>query len=130
MNFGNWESSIHEDFQQLKRIAFSQRIKPENITLHPESNSAEIVGTDGIYDVTLSTCTCFDFESRQLPCKHMYRLASELGFLSDLPTLKRKAASNFKNCIPDEIERYKKFYFDGAISLEKLNKIINALLSK
>lgn len=130
MNFGNWESSIHEDFQQLKRIASSQKIKPENITLHQESNSAEIVGTDGIYDVTLSTCTCFDFESRQLPCKHMYRLASELGFLSDLPTLKRKAASNFKNCIPDEIERYKKLYFDGAISLEKLNKIINALLSK
>ena len=130
MNFGNWDASIHNDFEQLKRIAFSQRIKPENITLSPDGESAEIVGTDGVYDVTLSRCTCYDFQSRNLPCKHIYRLASELGYLSDLPTLNRKAKKAFAESIPAEIERYKNQYFDGAISLEKLNKIVNALQSK
>lgn len=130
MNLGNWEPAIHEDFEQLKRIAFSQRIKPEKITLDSAHEMAKIIGTDGVYNVTLFHCTCYDFQSRQLPCKHIYRLASELGFLSDLPTINRKAMKAFKDFIPKEIERYKELYFEGAISLEKLNKIINALQSK
>lgn len=31
------------------------------------------------YVVTLEECTCPDFEKRGKPCKHMYRLAHELG---------------------------------------------------
>jgi hypothetical protein len=130
MTFGNWDSAIHKDFEQLKRIASSQRITPENITLNSEHESAEIIGTDGIYNVSLYDCTCYDFQTRRLPCKHIYRLASELGFLSDLPKLNREAAKMFNDSIPEEIERYKKLYFDGAISIEKLNKIVNALQSK
>nr|WP_319488610.1 SWIM zinc finger family protein [uncultured Caproiciproducens sp.] len=130
MKFGNWDSLVHEDFDQLKRIAFSQRIKSENITLDAEHESAEIVGTDGIYEVNLCDCTCYDFQTRQLPCKHIYRLASELGFLSELPKISRKAEKAFNGSIPEEIERYKRLYLDGAISLEKLNKIVNALHSK
>lgn len=33
------------------------------------------------YDTSLSQCTCYDFQSRRLPCKHMYRLAVELGMI-------------------------------------------------
>ena len=53
MNFGNWDENVHNDYEQIKRIAFMQRIKPENVTVFPEKQAAEIVGRDGIYDVAL-----------------------------------------------------------------------------
>jgi hypothetical protein len=130
MNFGNWAESLHNDYEQIKRIVFSQRIKSENVTIDTDIQSAEIVGRDGTYNVTLDSCTCFDFEGRRLPCKHMYYLARELGYLDDLPKTNRKAVKAFKDNLPTEIERYKEFYFDGAISGEKFNKIVNALTSK
>jgi hypothetical protein len=40
------------------------------------------------YVTTLKACTCKDFALRQLPCKHMYRLAHELGVYS-LETIER-----------------------------------------
>lgn len=130
MNFGNWDESLHNDYDQIKRIIFSQRIKSENATVNADIESAEIVGRDGTYDVTLNNCTCYDFESRNLPCKHMYYLARELGYLDNLPKLNRKAAKEFKDNLPAEIERYKQLYLSGAISGEKFNKIANALTSK
>jgi hypothetical protein len=33
------------------------------------------------YDTSLSYCDCFDFQERALPCKHIYRLAAELGLI-------------------------------------------------
>lgn len=130
MSFGNWSEETHKEFEQIKRIVFSHRIKPENVTINATTQSAKIVGTDGIYDVTLNSCTCFDFYNRQMPCKHIYRLAYELGYLDDLPTQNRKAVKEFKNSLPAEIEHFKELYFKGAISGEKLNKIVNALTSK
>lgn len=130
MNFGNWNEALHNDYEQIKRIVSSQRIKSENVTVDTGSQSAEIIGRDGTYTVTLNSCTCFDFESRQLPCKHMYCLARELGYLNDLPKTDRKATKAFKDNLPTEIERYKELYFNGAISGEKFNKIVNALTSK
>ena len=35
---------------------------------------------------TLANCSCRDFKKRGVPCKHMYRLASELGLI-ELPDL-------------------------------------------
>ena len=43
--------------------------------------SGTFKGSGGQYVATLSTCTCTDFSRRKLPCKHMYRLAYELGIL-------------------------------------------------
>lgn len=130
MNFGNWDESLHNDYNQIKRIIFSQRIKPENAIINADVQSAVIIGRDGTYDVTLNNCTCFDFESRNLPCKHIYYLARELGYLEDLPKANRKASKAFKDNLPTEIERYKELYLSGAISGEKFNKIVNALTSK
>lgn len=35
-----------------------------------------------IYNVSLSHCNCRDFRERHLPCKHIYRLALELGIVT------------------------------------------------
>lgn len=130
MNYGNWDSSVHENFEQIKRIAFMQKIKPENVSVNPDNQTAEIVGSDGTYNVSLDSCTCYDFATRQLPCKHMYRLAFELGFLDDLPKVNRKASKDFKDNVQTEIDRFKEHYLNGAISIDKFNKIVNALQSK
>lgn len=129
MKFGSWNEDIHSDYEQIKRIAFSQRIKSENVDLDEESKTAVVTGRDGMYNVTLDSCTCYDFESRQLPCKHVYRLAHELGLL-ELPKANRKEAKAFKDNVQNDIEHYKQLYLNGAISIEKFNKIVNALLSK
>lgn len=129
MKFGSWNEDIHSDYEQIKRIAFSQRIKSENVDLDEESKTAVVTGRDGMYNVTLDSCTCYDFESRQLPCKHMYRLAHELGLL-ELPKANRKETKAFKDNVQNDIEHYKQLYLNGAISIEKFNKIVNALLSK
>ena len=130
MNFGNWEESIHTDYEQIKRIAFSQRITSDNVIVNTDKQKATITGRDGTYNVTLASCTCYDFESRHLPCKHIYRLASELGMLDELPKINRKAAKSFKDNVQNDIDHYKELYLNGAISIEKFNKIVNALLSK
>ena len=129
MTFGDWNESIHNDYEQIKRISYLKKIKPENIVVDSVAQTAKVNGTGGTYDVTLNDCTCYDFSERQLPCKHMYRLAFELGYLNDLPQLDRKAAKEFKNNIPDEIERYKTMYLNGSITIEKFVKIANALNS-
>ena len=33
------------------------------------------------YITSLGQCDCYDFQRRQLPCKHIYRLAMELGVI-------------------------------------------------
>ena len=38
------------------------------------------------YHTTLETCDCPDFQNRHHTCKHMYRLAMELGLLIGAPT--------------------------------------------
>lgn len=130
MNFGKWNDLIHNEYEQIKRIAFMLRIKSENVCVMPDDQTAQINGTEGIYNVTLDSCTCYDFVSRELPCKHVYRLAYELGKLNDLPKVDRRIAKSFQENIPNEIERYKEFYLNGAISIEKFIKIANALQSK
>lgn len=50
------------------------------ISIDHNKNSAIFKGTfEPQYEVTLDSCTCMDFQRRHRPCKHMYRLAHELG---------------------------------------------------
>ena len=55
----------------------------------PLRASTRIRGSSGtVYEVTLSRCTCMDYRMRKPnPCKHMYRLALDLGLLFRLTEL-------------------------------------------
>ena len=128
MTFSLWDESIHNDLEQLMRIASAQSLKPAQIHVNNESQTAIIQGSGSTpYEVTLNSCTCFDFESRQLPCKHMYRLALELGLLSELPVLNKQASKSFTENVQSDIEHYFDSYKAGAISLDKFIKIATAL---
>lgn len=61
---------------------FASALSPQMKVLAPFDISARVSGESGsVYDVTLYSCTCKDFSVRKTPCKHMYRLAVEVGAL-------------------------------------------------
>ena len=52
------------------------------ISVDPNNLCGVFGGSSGNYNTSLSECECVDFHRRKLPCKHMYRLAHELGLYS------------------------------------------------
>lgn len=76
--------SIRESEEQEWRYNRAKQAgcTPEEVDF--ELESAVFPGSDGVdYNTSLSFYTCQDFEKRgyDLPCKHMYRLAMELGVI-------------------------------------------------
>lgn len=74
IGWNHWDSSIHNANGQLKRI---ERAVTENIqlcTYSTESGYAKMKGHH-YYLLNQYGCSCQDFRNRQLPCKHMYKLA-------------------------------------------------------
>lgn len=81
------------------------------LTSTPEV-SAKVLGQNGVvYDVTLSNCTCRDFQIRQRPCKHMYRLAIHIGALAVADS----------EAIKKGITEYREKCNEAAESLKQLN---------
>lgn len=76
--FNIWGIDIHKSADQIARIRRSEKV---NISeYNSETKTAIIQGSKGhTYTTTFKNCTCGDFISRRLPCKHMYKLASEYG---------------------------------------------------
>ena len=72
-----WGIDIHNDPEQVKRInnSKSKDTTPVSVSEH----SGVFHGSKKDYSTTLLTCSCRDFAIRKKPCKHMYRLAYELG---------------------------------------------------
>ena len=132
MTFGNWDASIHSKIDQIKRINTAKQIKNKNIvSIDAQRQTAKISGSSGeLYEVTLNHCTCFDFNAQRGPCKHIYKLAAELGLLPPLPMFNAEKAETFKQSSPAEVDRFKQQYLAGDISADKFIKIVNALNSK
>lgn len=76
--FAIWDASVHSTPDQLNRIRRSISVKI--ISYDPDTQTAVVAGSGkSTYTTSFSTCTCGDFISRHLPCKHMYRLAAQYG---------------------------------------------------
>lgn len=78
MTFGNWQSEIHSAEAQKKRMISATSAALTPIEVDYETKSATFSGRHGVYQTTLDSCTCHDFHTRHLPCKHIYRLAYEI----------------------------------------------------
>lgn len=77
----------------VKRLQSALGIAAKKITLDRENGAAVIQGSGAEpYEVTLEKCTCADYSMRRQPCKHMIRLAVELGADYVLPKFDRAAA--------------------------------------
>jgi len=91
---------------------------PFNFQVDAKNNSARFSSTSNLpyYDTTLTACDCFDFQERQLPCKHIYRLAVELGLIEiikrsgggyDAEKLSEIKTSDDIDLDPEQIKRQK-----------------------
>lgn len=89
--FGSWDLSVHAAPGQYARFgrAMARPLSPfskggkctEILGFDKKTNCVRVKGRrDRVYTVSLDHCTCPDFQERGLPCKHIYGLASFLGY--------------------------------------------------
>ena len=71
--FSAKKNFLHEEHGQLERQKKALGLKMNSVDRENQS------GTIKNYFVSLDGCTCVDFGRRHKPCKHIYRLAFELG---------------------------------------------------
>ena len=90
-----WDNSIHSDAAQIERQGKAMTY-PFTFQVDKEAKTARFSSTSfhPYYDTSLSRCNCEDFKKRNLPCKHIYRLAVELGIIE---IFKRKPGGYTKN---------------------------------
>ena len=125
VTFGKWEPSIHDDFEQVKRMESAKKLKKDIVEIDREAKRIRIQGSaEEPYVSTLNECDCMDFVKRRLPCKHIYCLAFELGEMEGLPVY-RGRTGDFD--VQTEIDRYKGLYLDGVITSDAYVKICTAL---
>lgn len=77
-----WSSEIHNSDEQLKRLEKATRtFSGIHIVRYNELRGiAKIEGTSGNYYLTSGErCSCPDYRKRLKPCKHMYKLATDLA---------------------------------------------------
>ncbi len=80
MEWNDWPQEMHGGPEQRKRQASAVDYKMTPLSLDRDSQTCQIQGSGKApYNVSLVECTCSDFTRRKKPCKHMYRLAMELG---------------------------------------------------
>lgn len=82
MNFGKWNEAIHIHSDQQKRLISAQKAECTPLNIDREKQTGVFSGRRGLYNVMLNQCNCGDFIRRHLPCKHIYRLAIELGLVN------------------------------------------------
>lgn len=77
------------DFE-LKRYAKAMTGECTPLSVSIENMSGEFSGNHGTYHTTLEDCECRDHKVSRLPCKHMYRLAIELGLTNAVAETNRE----------------------------------------
>lgn len=79
----SWDPSIHESDYAKKRITSAKSAKLTPVKIDPTDCYGYFQGAHGRYETWLDSCPCVDFIRSKLPCKHIYRLAIELGILDE-----------------------------------------------
>lgn len=85
MSYEEWKrwDEVHALPDQQKRIASAKKAENTPLNIDTDKGYGFFSGNHGRYETHLDGCKCGDFIRRKLPCKHMYRLAIELGVWGD-----------------------------------------------
>lgn len=77
-----WDYSVHEMEDQISRQGKAMSY-PFTFRVDRKKKTARFSSSSDLpyYETSLCSCTCHDFVTRGLPCKHIYRLAVELGII-------------------------------------------------
>lgn len=80
--FGPWTEQDHQGKKQESAISKARLSKTTPISVDSAAQTATFWGSGKEpYQTSLSTCTCSEFVRFKAPCKHIYRLAMELGII-------------------------------------------------
>ena len=74
-----WTPEQHATEYAKKRIKSAESAKLTPIKIDREDLYGYFQGSHGRYETFLDFCPCGDFRRAKVPCKHIYRLAMELG---------------------------------------------------
>lgn len=76
-----WPASFITSNEQAKRRKRSHSVILSSLDREKARAKFTSVTSWGVntYETSLDMCTCPDFEDRHMPCKHIFRLADELG---------------------------------------------------
>ncbi len=77
-----WPLETHTTEYAAKRIKSAQSSKLTPVKIDKIDCYGYFQGSHGRYETFLDYCPCVDFHRSQLPCKHIYRLAIELGLMN------------------------------------------------
>lgn len=122
MNFNKW-TDVNDTPDQIKRLESAKKAACTPLSVSVEECCGVFSGSHGTYSTTLERCTCIDFIRRKLPCKHIYRLAIELGELhesadSDARQVKRKTPAGYS--LPDAVAVLETLADDGMAKLHDI----------
>lgn len=111
-----WDLRCHEDQVGIQRQGRAMTY-PFSFEIDYDAKTGFFSSTSDLpfYKTTLSNCTCYDFQEKHVPCKHMYRLAVELGIIEIVkrPAYDKAAVQMIKSsddidAQPDQIKRIEK----------------------
>lgn len=77
--FDGFPNSIHLESEQQKRMVRADGKYLYVKDISKDKKSGIVVGEQGEYRTSMSSCSCLDFQKRRQPCKHMYKLAFVTG---------------------------------------------------
>lgn len=79
--WSKWSPELLSDAYAQRRIKSAQSNKLTPVKLDKTDLYAYFQGAHGKYETFLDSCPCVDFVRSKRPCKHIFRLAMELGLL-------------------------------------------------
>ena len=126
MDFGKW-IGVNDTPDQIKRLESAKKAACTPLSISVDERCGVFSGSHGTYNTTLDSCPCVDFIRRKLPCKHIYRLAIELGELqeaavSDVRQVKRKTPAGYS--LPDAVAVLETLSDDGRTMLHNILYLI------
>jgi len=126
MNFGLWDIPEKEYVSECAAYDRAIKMDPGDITFDLDGRSSSTCGSaPDPYTTTLEGCTCEIYNRNFLPCKHMIRLAVELGYSFDIPEFDPYAAAEYD--IEEDVARLTERWRSGQLTLEALRSCISAL---
>lgn len=116
----DWDYSIHANEEQIARQGRAMTY-PLSFEINEKRKIARFSSSSDLpyYSTTLAECNCNDFQLRKLPCKHIYRLAVELGLIEIIRRTSHKPGGYDKDKVsaiqassdvdnePDQVKRQK-----------------------
>ena len=122
MNIGPWEIPEKELLETALRLERAQNISPEDVgPVNKAEQTVSIYGSDGFpYSVSLVSWQCE-------ACKHLLRLALELGLPLGIPVFDPISATEYN--VEEDIDRLTKRWQAGQLTTDALSKCTSALRS-